>query len=302
MKSLYYPYFQLSSLKANWLASCFSDFSIFCPLPLRPSFSDPVKFIDPLPEKWQRSFKGIINEYRLFSQMYEDKSVLEFLKHQSLVFEDEERTSLLISNLKGFKREKTEFPNILAASLFLWLAQEYRIGTLSSWEVLKHLEKQEETLTEILGSDIEEVESINERIDYIHPDEGISPFLKKILRAFAYLLEDKGEFSIMITDDKDIHEYIKNNTENALIYQIYASNIPSVDLKSILEKIINTKFSKDYPLTIKEILAPYQHKAGKTIELLILPEINPSQHLLWLTGLKKKPKNAKNGIYAYIKD
>lgn len=302
MESLYYPYFQLSS-NANWLADYFPDFSIFCPLVLRPSFSGAsVKFIDPLPEKWQHLFKNMINEYRLFSQIYGEKSVLEFLKHKSLVYEDQERTSLLISNLKGFKEKETELSNMLAAALFLWLAQEYHIGTLSSWEALKDIEKQEETLREILGPDLEEIKGIDGGIDYTHPDENMAPFLKRILKAFAYLLEDKGEFSIMVTDDKDIHECIKNNTENALIYQIYVPYTFSVDLKSILEKIINTKFSKNYPLSIKDALTPWQYKAGKKIELLILPEISPSQHLLWLTGLKKKFKKAQNGIYVYIKD
>lgn len=302
MESLYYPYFQLSS-NANWLTGYFPDFSIFCPLVLRPSLPGAsVKFIDPLPEKWQRLFKNMVNEYRLFSQMYGDKSVLEFLKHESLVSEDRERTSLLISNLKGFKEKETELPNMLAAALFLWLAQEYHIGTLSSWEALKGIGKQEETLREILGPDAEEIKSIDEGIDYTHPDEDMAPFLKRILKAFAYLLEDKGEFSIMVTDDKDIHECIKNNTENALIYQIYVPYTFSVDLKSIWEKIINTKFSRNYPLIIKDVLAPWQYKAGKEIELLILPEISPSQHLLWLTGLEKKFKKVQNGIYVYIKE
>lgn len=302
MESLYYPYFQLSS-NANLLAGYFPDFSIFCPLALRPSLPGvSVKFIDPLPEKWQHPFKNMVNEYRLFSQMYGDKSVLEFLKHESLVSEDRERTSLLISNLKGFKEKETELPNMLAAALFLWLAQEYHIGTLSSWEALKGIGKQEETLREILGPDAEEIKSIDEGIDYTHPDEDMAPFLKRILKAFAYLLEDKGEFSIMVTDDKDIHECIKNNTENALIYQIYVPYTFSVDLKSIWEKIINTKFSRNYPLIIKDVLAPWQYKAGKEIELLILPEISPSQHLLWLTGLEKKFKKVQNGIYVYIKE
>lgn len=285
------------------MASCFPDFSIFCPLALRPNSAGvPAKFIDPLPKNWQGLLKNMVNEYRLFSRMYGDKSILEFLKHESLVSEDQERTSLLISNLKGMKKKEAELPDILASALFLWLAQEYRIGTWGSWEASKDIKKQEEALREILGPDVEEIGAIDERIDYIHPDEGIGPFLEKILRAFAYLLEDKGEFSIMVTDDKDVHEYIKNNTENALIYQIQVPYALSSNLKSIWESIINTKFSKDYPLIIKDALAPWQHEAGRIMELLILPEVSPSQHLLWLAGLKKRLEKDKNGIYVYIRD
>ena len=297
MKCLYYPYFQLSPEKANLYYNLFSNLSIFCPLILRPkSFHNKIRFIDPLPKDLQHPFKNMVNEYRLFFQIYEDKSILEFLKHTHLVSEDEERPSSLISSLKGFKREKKEIPNILAACLFLWLVQEYRIITLSSWDILRGIEERERTLLEILGPDIEEIGITSEKIDYTHPDEDIGPFIKKILKAFAYLLEGR-EFSILVTDDKDIHRWIKNNTKDALTYQIYVPYAFSSDLGYIFDKIINTEFSNDYRFIIEETLLSWKYNEGEMIELLVLPQMSPCQHLLWLTGLKGESKKKKNGIY-----
>ncbi|CAD7775703.1 hypothetical protein BLFGPEAP_01355 [Candidatus Methanoperedenaceae archaeon GB50] len=133
MRSLYYPYLILDGKTANNLVSWFGELFLLTPVALRSHLHIPqVKFIDPLPETWKQRFGGILTEYRLFSQMYTDKSFLEYLKHAHPFLEDEESPSVLRQFLKGKEKKGEELPKQVIATLFLYLANEYQEQILDS--------------------------------------------------------------------------------------------------------------------------------------------------------------------------
>jgi len=303
METLYYPYLYPKEKTAYAIAACFGKLYSLTPLALRPRFSIPAqKFLDPLPTDWKESFRSLLYQYRLFTQIYTDRSFLEYLKFVPPQSDDEEKTSVLISLLKGKDIKKTsEIPKEVISALFLYLAEQYRQNIFEIYQRIKHITIQEEALKEIFDAkeEIKIPDFINPRLDYTHPDEGLNEFLDKILKAFSYLLPEK-EFPIFVTDDEVVHQYVKEKLKELPFFSYTLYFDPSKKMADLWPKLIELP-KENISSHLNNLLALYQKPSNDSfsIEILFFPSFSAKEIFLKvLTKIELKTKN-KNAIFAY---
>ena len=308
MRCLYYPYLKLDEKTAESIALCFGELFILTPFAIHPRFSiAEVKFIDPLPEVWKEQFRHVLAEYRLFSQVYTDKSFLEYLKHAPSDSSDEEKVSLLKRFLRGesLKKEEKDFPKEVTSALFLYLADEYREDMLGVYKKLQRVRKQEEMLKAVLGPSSElnigDVTSFS--IDYKHPDEDLRNWMHKIFKAWACLIPIKKEFSIFVTDDELAHQHLKHALKDIphFIYDIY---FPSNKDQALWGDLIEIPFTSEFESWAEKLLSPYKRPAENAhhLEVLFVPSLSPTEVFLWITENRKMVKRKKNGLFILWQD
>jgi len=309
MRCLYYPYLKLNEKIADSIALCFGELFILTPFAIHPRFSiAEVKFIDPLPEVWKEQFRHVLAEYRLFSQVYTDKSFLEYLKHAPSDSSDEEKVSLLKRFLRGesLKKEEKDLPKEVTSALFLYLADEYREDMLDVYKKLQGVKKQEEMLKSVILEpssevDINDVTSLN--LNYQHPDEDLRNWMHKIFKAWACLIPIKKEFPIFVTDDELAHQHLKHALKDIshFIYDIY---FPSNKDQALWGDLIEIPFTSDFESWAEKLLSPYKRPTQNThhLEVLFVPSLNPTEVFLWITQRKEMVKRKKNGLFILWQD
>ncbi|CAD7776166.1 MAG: hypothetical protein KCCBMMGE_00420 [Candidatus Methanoperedenaceae archaeon GB37] len=306
MRSLYYPYLILDGKTANNLVSWFGELFLLTPVALRSHLHIPqVKFIDPLPETWKQRFGGILTEYRLFSQMYTDRSFLEYLKHAHPFLEDEESPSVLRQFLKGKEKKGEELPKQVIATLFLYLANEYQEQILDVYKRLQEVKKQEEMLKSILepSSELNIGEITSLTIDYRHPEEDLRNWMDKVFKAWAFLIPAEEEFPIFITDDELAHQHLKHALKDTshFIYNIY---LPANGDEALWGDLIEIPFTSDFESWAEKLFSFYKKPTEDThpLEIIFLPCLSPKDVFLWITEKKEIIKRKKNGLFILWQD